>query len=232
METVFAARGYPDDLIRRGRERASTKLRAEILRSDAANNTANDRVPLVTTFHPLNLDASKIISRNFRILRDDSTTSNIFGKPPLKAFRRAKNLKDLLVRSSLPRNLPSQPTGTFTCNRTVCRTCSHVNSSSTIITPKGHVNITGHFSCITDNVVYCLTCVKCPSTVYILETGRRLADRFREHRRDVINGRNDKPYSGAHEGCSIEGRPGQQGLLQEAGDAVYFQIRNYGSEWP
>ena len=25
------------------------------------------------------------------------------------------------------------------------------------------------------------------------ETGRRLADRFREHRRDVINGRNDLP---------------------------------------
>ena len=63
----------------------------------------------------------------------------------------------------------------------------------TIITPKGHVNITGHFSCIMDNVVYCLTSVKCPSTVYIGETGHRLAEQFREHRGDVINGRNDLP---------------------------------------
>ena len=39
--------------------------------------------------------------------------------------------------------------------------------------------------------VYCLTCIKCSSAVYIGETGRRLADRFREHRRHVINGRND-----------------------------------------
>ena len=31
----------------------------------------------------------------------------------------------------------------------------------------------------------------------------------------------------AHEGCSIEGRPGQPGLPQEAGDAVYFQIRAF-----
>ena len=62
-----------------------------------------------------------------------------------------------------------------------------------IITLKGHVNITGHFSCITENVVYCLSCSKCPSTVYIEETGRRLADRFREHRRDVINGKNELP---------------------------------------
>ena len=62
-----------------------------------------------------------------------------------------------------------------------------------ITTLKGHVNITGHFSCITENVVYCLSCSKCLSTVYIEETGRRLADRFREHSRDVINGKNELP---------------------------------------
>ena len=192
METFFAARGYPTDLIRRGRERASTKSRAEILKSDAANNIAKDRVPFVTTFHPSNLVVEKIISRNFQILREDSRTSKIFNKPPLKAFRSAKNLKDLLVRNSLPRNLPHQSPGTFPCNRTVYRTCPHVNSSSTII-PKGHVYIMEHFSCITEHVVYCLSCTKCPSIVYIGETGRRLADRFREHRRDIINGRNDLP---------------------------------------
>ena len=112
METFFAARGYPTDLIRRGRERASTKSRAEILKSDAANNIAKVRVPFVTTFHPSNLVVEKIISRNFRILREDSRTSKIFNKPPLKAFRRAKNLKGLSVRNSLPRNLPHQSPGT------------------------------------------------------------------------------------------------------------------------
>ena len=61
------------------------------------------------------------------------------------------------------------------------------------MTPKGQVNATGHYSCITDNEVYCLACTKCPSTVYIGQTGRRLANRFREHRRDIINGRNDLP---------------------------------------
>ena len=65
----------------------------------------------------------------------------------------------------------------------------NVNSSNTITTPKGHVNITGHYTCTAENVVYCLT------YVYIGETGRRMADRFREHRKDVINGRNDLPVS-------------------------------------
>ena len=100
METFFAARGYQNDLIRREKEQASTKSKAEILKSDAANNNANERVPSVSTFHPMNLDASKIISTNFRILRDDSTTNNIFDKPLPRAFRRTKNLKYLLVRSS------------------------------------------------------------------------------------------------------------------------------------
>ena len=44
-----------------------------------------------------------------------------------------------------------------------------------------------------DNLVYCLSCTKCPSTVYVGETGRGLADRFGEHRREVSNGRNDLP---------------------------------------
>ena len=83
--------------------------------------------------------------------------------------------------------------GTFPCNRTVFRTCPHVNSSSTITTPKGHVYITGHFSCITEHIVYCLLCTKCTSIVYIGDTGCRLADHFREHCRDNINRRNNLP---------------------------------------
>ena len=80
METFFAARGYPNDLIRRGRERASTISRAEILKSDAASNITNDRVPFVTTFHPSNLVAGKSsqgISRSFaRIARQEISLIN------------------------------------------------------------------------------------------------------------------------------------------------------------
>ena len=58
--------------------------------------------------------------------------------------------------------------------------------------PKGMLT-TQDISCITDNMFFCLTCIKCPSIVYIGETGRRLSDPFREHRRGVINGKNDLP---------------------------------------
>ena len=67
MEIFFGARGYPNDLIRRGRDRASTKSRAEILKNDAANITT-DKVLFVATFNPRTLlprKSSRGISGSF-----------------------------------------------------------------------------------------------------------------------------------------------------------------------
>ena len=160
---------------KKGKRTSIGQIKAQILKSGAAYNTANDGVPFVTAFHARNLVARKIISRNFQILREDSTTNNIFNKPPLKAFRLAKNLKDLLFRSRLAWNLPDQSPGTFPCNGTVCCTCPISIHHPQLQHPKGMLTSRKHFSCITDNVVHCLSCTKCLSTMYI---GRRLADRY------------------------------------------------------
>ena len=50
--------------------------------------------------------------------------------------------------------------------------------------PNRSVKITDQFTCVSSNVIYCITCTLCKKT-YIGETGRRLADRFREYLRDV-----------------------------------------------
>ena len=90
------------------------------------------------------LDASKIISRNFRSLRDDSTTRNILNKLPLKAYGRSKNLRDLLSEAAYletfrtNQQVLSPVTGPF---------ASHVTMSIHLPqgTPKGHPSITGPF---------------------------------------------------------------------------------------
>ena len=97
----------------------------------------------------------------------------------------AKNLKDPLVHSSLPQVLQRQ-IGTFPCNRRDCRTFPLINSSDRITTTQGQIKISGFFTCITSQLVYCISCRKCRGVVYIGETGRRLGARFREHRLDVI----------------------------------------------
>ena len=77
------------------------------------------------------------IARKQKKKKDGGTEGDSRETKVLKAFRRAKNLKDLRLRNSLPGNLPHQSPGTFPCNRTVRRTCPNVNSSSIITTPKG-----------------------------------------------------------------------------------------------
>ena len=62
---------------------------------------------------------------------------------PLKAHRRANNLRDLLVRSDLPPVHPTHQPGTFPCRRTICHTCPHINQSTSILTPGGLIKITG-----------------------------------------------------------------------------------------
>ena len=52
-----------------------------------------------------------------------------------------------------------------------------------------------HFTCTSDNIIYCISCRKYPRTVYIGETGRRLADRFREQRHDVLHKKSNLPVS-------------------------------------
>ena len=194
-ESFFVARGYPVQLVQEGRRKAASTPRALLSAGRNANQTGTNRVSMVTTYHPKNTPVCTILSRNYNILTNDDSTRVIFSQPPLKAYRRAKNLRDLLVHSDFPPDQPAQQPGTFTCNRTICRTCPHINQSTSIPSPGGQIKITGHFTCTSENVIYCISCRKCPRAVYIGETGRRLADRFREHRLDVLHKKSDLPVA-------------------------------------
>ena len=54
-------------------------------------------------------------------------TAPISPNPPLVSFKRDRNLRNSLVRSSLPSNLEVEP-GTFNCSHKVCNTCPFINS--------------------------------------------------------------------------------------------------------
>ena len=105
----------------------------------------------------------------------------------LISFKRDKNLGNFLVRSAFKFN--NKP-GTFTCKRTRCKTCPFISNTVNISGPNRSVKVTDHFTCISSNVIYCITCTLCKK-IYIGETGRRLADRFREHLRDAEQNNTD-----------------------------------------
>ena len=188
MREFFHERGYPRNITQSAMDRVQ-----QISREAALNESikpANNRVPLVLTYHPQTLPIRNLIRKNFDILQADEDTREIFQEPPVTAFKKDRNLANHLVRASHPSPDPrdSNTCGTFSCNRNRCNTCPYVSldNFTTILGPKGSFRVNDHFTCISSNVVYAIICTRCKK-LYIGETCRRLADRFTEHLRSVKN---------------------------------------------
>ena len=103
------------------------------------------------------------------------------------AFKRHRNLKDILVKAKLN---TGQVGGMSACRRGRCVTCPHINNTSKLVGPKGYVDIKENFTCTSEGAVYAIECKRCGS-LYVGETGRKLSERFREHRRNVLNDKSD-----------------------------------------
>ena len=155
-------------------------LQRESLLQPHQPSSVEHRIPLVLQFHPNLTKIPRIIHKNWHYLSQDDEVGSCFRSAPITAYRRGRNLKELLNHTDDPVGLP----GTYKCGRSRCLTCAHVLNTSSISGPKGSFYIKGSFLCTSTNVVYGIVCTKC-SMIYIGETKRRLADRFREHLRAI-----------------------------------------------
>ena len=124
--------------------------------------------------------------KNLKIPSVNHKTNHIFGTDStLVAFKREKNLWDCLICSKLNHdNNTVETSGTTSCHRPQCSTCSHVTFGNTIRGPLRNWNVLGIYTCISLNVIYAITCTHCEK-IYIGKTKRRLADRFTEHLRSI-----------------------------------------------
>ena len=192
MCQFFKNCGYSDSTVTTGKHRTQEIDQETALQT--SQNKDNNRIPFTLTYHPQNLAVKNIILKNFKIFRNDPETKHIFSLPLLISFKRDKNIGSLLVRSAFKSE--NQP-GTSKCKRTCCKTCPFISNLVKISGPNRSAKITDHLTCISVNVIYCITCTLCKK-IYIGETGRRLADRFREHLRDVGKKDTDasKPVAG------------------------------------
>ena len=77
---------------------------------------------------------------------------------PSSCFCNEKSLSYHLVKSKL--NHVHEIPGTFRCNRTICNTCQFVSCRTSIDTPFRSFSIRRSFSCVSENIVYCIFCSK------------------------------------------------------------------------
>ena len=174
MSNFFSERGYLDNILSKALNRVQNVDRESASEPSASNN--EERIPFTLTFHPNNLAARNVFLRNCKILQSDPETVPIFPNPPLVSFKRDRNLRNSLVRSSLPSH--PEP-GTFNCSpsRNVCSACPFINSRTHTQGPKGSYQVNGHFNCTTSNIIYCITYTLC-NKLYIGKSGCKLGGRL------------------------------------------------------
>ena len=168
LKEWLRGRGYEDSLIGDKIDKVR-KLDREALLEDAINKWSRmdreEMVPLVLTYHPAFNLLWKIVRKHYSILENSEEHRNVFSQPPFIAFRRCKNLKDILVRSKLysrgTGDAYSQ--GCSSCGGKRCQVCKHVCVTDTFCfsaTGKQY-KINFDFDCNSSNVVYLLECRVC-----------------------------------------------------------------------
>ena len=127
----------------------------------------------------------------------------IFPAPSMVTYKRSKNIGDILIRAKVSstrrsKRIQEKGKGFYHCKR-ACILCRDSIESTwhESYHMKKRWNIQAPINCTTENVIYRLTCKKCPDFVYIGETKRRFCDRIQDHREAIYQKELDHPV-GAH----------------------------------
>lgn len=105
------------------------------------------------------------------ILYNSERLQKVFGRPPLVAYRRDRNLADILVHGKLNRIMRSSLYND--CGREDCIVCLRMFEREVFATDGiRSYKARSYRGCVTENVVYGIYCCKCTKMVYVGETER------------------------------------------------------------
>ena len=118
-------RGYKLGLIKDGIRKASALSREDLLYSQQQRDRTEKRIIFSTTYNPRLPNLHQKLQELQPILHASERCKRIFEKPPLVAYRRNRNLSDLLVSRRLPpdTNISASNTQPIDRSSCVCEEC-------------------------------------------------------------------------------------------------------------
>lgn len=141
------------------------------------SKTQDQLIPLITTFSTPTVRLNRKIKNNFKIHITESGL--IPNHSVISAYKKNKNLKDILVRASLPP--PKKPLKEKTSIQDIFQKLQFVKSHHTSkIFP-----ISQFFSPHTSNIIYLIYCDICGKQ-YVGQTQNTLLTRFTQHRYNIL----------------------------------------------
>ena len=185
-------RGYPKQAINQHREKAISTPR-EALLADKPKSSAR-RTPFTTTFNRNLPPIQRTINKHWHLLHTDPTTATAFEEPPVLAYRKNKNLRNLIGQVHISRGTKILPKkspklkGCVPClssNRNKC--CRQLTSTKTFKSDRTQeeFEILHLLNCKSEYCLYLGYCLKCPNHQYVGKSEPVAHHRFNTHRYDV-----------------------------------------------
>ena len=154
-------RGYSDKLIRQEILKARKPKRDDLLfREQKDKKSRGRKLVFNLTYHPA-FSQIKNILRDIHVLLTwaNEEHKKVFSDIPIVGFRRAKSLKDYLVRAKLPvkRVLVGQSEA---CQKLRCQICPSICKTDSFVSSQTSekFEIRAHLNCDSVNVIYLVTC--------------------------------------------------------------------------
>ena len=148
------------------------------------NQNENTGPVFAHTYDPRLPPISQIQAKHWRtMVSKNKYLAEVFKRPPLTAYRRQPNLRNLLIRAKVPSQKDNQRVlkGMKKCGNG-CGACPYIKEAKNVKINKKNWTINKKLDCNTFNVIYAIICQKenC-QMVYIGETKRMLKTRLADH---------------------------------------------------
>ena len=185
----FIERGYhPDEVEEQIKKTSSVKPR-----NLSGTKKTSKRIPFVVTYNRTLPPISKILRKHWNILQLDKNLQNLFEEPPVIAYRRCRNLRDLIGGNKLANNKCLKPKAKHTIKKCepccikegslCCQQILDTNQFRSHVTGKSY-KIYHQVNCKSSNIIYLMDCSKCHKQ-YVGKAQTVFNLRLNNHRKDV-----------------------------------------------
>ena len=185
-------RGYPKSDTEAQMTKAESVPREALL----IDKTANDeqRIPFTATFNKDLPPIRKIINKHWGLLQTHRDLAPIFKNKPIVAFKRNRNLRDLIGqmhlsngKKILPQKRPNIPGCAPCLSTTKNKCCRQITSAKNFKSEQtGEIfEIRHRLNCKSRNCIYLGYCIKCRKNQYVGKAETPAHQRFNTHRYDV-----------------------------------------------
>ena len=167
---------------------AAIKKAKDIPRTTALQRVTRaktNRPVMVVNHDPRLPSITKILHKHWRTMIQNPHMEETFPDPPLTAYKRPKNLKDILIKAKLPPPPARRPKrivpGMKKCGK-MCPICPFVKEGKSVKAKHSNfkMELNRQHTCDDTGVIYLVECTKCGQQ-YCGQSKNRLRDRFSNH---------------------------------------------------